>query len=61
MLQVSVAHWIIFDRNERITNDCVQGGETVPGQHGVPRGGSHHQEGVDVSHFIKIASTFNFK
>ena len=26
----------------------VQGGEAVPGQHGVPWGGPHYQEGVDV-------------
>jgi hypothetical protein len=52
---------LFLDINDRINNDRVQGGEAVSGQHGVPRGGSHHQEGVDVSHFTKIASTFNLK
>ena len=27
----------------------MQGGEAVLGQHGVSRGGPHHQEGLDVS------------
>jgi hypothetical protein len=39
----------------------MQGGEALSGQHGVPRGGSHHQEGVDVSHFTEIASTVYLK
>ncbi len=50
-----------MDINDRVNNDRVQGGEALPGQHGLSRGGSHHQEGVDVSHSTKIASTVNFK
>ncbi len=50
-----------MDIYERVNDDGVQGGEALPGQYGVPRGGSHHQKGVDVSHFIKIAKNLNFK
>jgi hypothetical protein len=44
-----------------INDDHVQGGEALPGQHGVPRGGSHHQEGVDVSHSTKNRFNCLFK